>query len=153
MNFGHDGPYQFKEVGINGKNSEFHAAMGLCNLNYVGKCLQKRKELTEYYDQNMYDVPVTRPVIRSGTSYNYAYYPVVFESGQIRRKVVHHLSEHSIETRRYFCPSLETLNYMPDADVPISNSISERVLCLPFFYDLTCEDIDLVVDEIKNAMR
>src|SRR5690606_27065948 len=34
-NFGHNGPSDFKELGLNGKNSEFHAAMGLCNLNYV----------------------------------------------------------------------------------------------------------------------
>src|SRR5665213_2906716 len=35
-NFGFDGPEAFAELGINGKNSEFHAAMGLANLNYVG---------------------------------------------------------------------------------------------------------------------
>lgn len=152
MNFGHDGPYRFKEVGINGKNSEFHAAMGLCNLKYVDKCLQKRRELTEYYDQKMNDVPVTRPAIRNDTVYNYAYYPVVFESQRIRVNVAQHLSNHSIETRSYFRPSLETLNYVASADVPISNSVSGRVLCLPFFYDLTCGQIDKVVETIKNSM-
>ncbi|RQP16654.1 MAG: aminotransferase class V-fold PLP-dependent enzyme, partial [Parapedobacter sp.] len=33
-NFGFSGPESFAELGINGKNSEFHAAMGLANLSY-----------------------------------------------------------------------------------------------------------------------
>jgi dTDP-4-amino-4,6-dideoxygalactose transaminase len=43
-NFGHEGPEHFAEVGINGKNSEFHAAMGLCNLKY--QTIQKDAERT-----------------------------------------------------------------------------------------------------------
>jgi dTDP-4-amino-4,6-dideoxygalactose transaminase len=32
-NFGHDGPERIRRLGINGKNSELHAAMGLVNLS------------------------------------------------------------------------------------------------------------------------
>ena len=49
-NFGFDGPEAFAELGINGKNSEFHAAMGLVNLNYIQDIHLKRKELSELYD-------------------------------------------------------------------------------------------------------
>jgi dTDP-4-amino-4,6-dideoxygalactose transaminase len=49
-NFGHDGPDAFAELGWNGKNSEFHAAMGLVNLNYITAIHNKRKELSEAYD-------------------------------------------------------------------------------------------------------
>src|SRR5690606_15143603 len=50
-NFGHDGQEKFSELGINGKNSEFHAAMGLANLKYVEQILQSRVEQAAYYDQ------------------------------------------------------------------------------------------------------
>ncbi|MBU3677771.1 MAG: aminotransferase class I/II-fold pyridoxal phosphate-dependent enzyme, partial [Chitinophagaceae bacterium] len=50
-NFGHDGPEHFVGLGINGKNSEFHAAMGLLNLHYVDEIMEKRKELYLNYDQ------------------------------------------------------------------------------------------------------
>ena len=40
--FGHDGPYDFAEVGINGKNSEFNAAMGLCNLKHIDEIIAKQ---------------------------------------------------------------------------------------------------------------
>jgi len=42
-NFGHAGPGNFEGMGINGKNSEFHAAMGLCNLKYINNILERRK--------------------------------------------------------------------------------------------------------------
>ena len=44
-NFGFDGPEAFAELGINGKNSELHAAMGLVNLNHIHEIIEKRKLL------------------------------------------------------------------------------------------------------------
>src|SRR5690606_24041183 len=49
-NFGFNGPDAFAALGINGKNSEFHAAMGLTNLGYTTEIYQKRKALTEAYN-------------------------------------------------------------------------------------------------------
>ena len=44
-NFGHDGPEKFDGFGINAKNSELHAAMGLVNLRYVNMILDRRKPI------------------------------------------------------------------------------------------------------------
>lgn len=52
-NFGHNGPEAFFGIGINGKNSEFHAAMGLCNFNYIDAILEKRKKDSLYYDEKL----------------------------------------------------------------------------------------------------
>src|SRR5690606_12366724 len=43
-NFGHNGPETFAEVGVNGKNSEFHAAMGIVTLKYIADILATRKK-------------------------------------------------------------------------------------------------------------
>ncbi|MCL4149747.1 UNVERIFIED_CONTAM: hypothetical protein GTU68_025704, partial [Idotea baltica] len=48
-NFGHKGFEKFECIGINGKNSEFHAAMGLCNLKYVDEIINRRKNLSDHY--------------------------------------------------------------------------------------------------------
>ena len=79
-NFGHDGPEKFNGVGINGKNSEFHAAMGLCNLKHIDKVLSKRKEQSALYDKMLKPLQVTKPMIQEGCQYNYAYYPLIFAS-------------------------------------------------------------------------
>lgn len=152
-NFGHDGPHQFREVGINGKNNEFSAAMGLCNLNYADQCLEKRVQLANYYDKKLENLPLERPRMTKHTDHNYAYYPILLKDTDLRKKVVKTLKENDIETRSYFRPSLQTLSYVEDAEVPVSASVSERVICLPFFYELTFDEIDQVVDVIKTVIR
>ena len=151
-NFGHDGPYTFKAVGINGKNNEFNAAMGLCNLKYADECLEKRIKLAEYYDDKIQNLPLQRPEIQDHTSYNYAYYPVLFESSEARKAVAESLEERKIETRSYFRPSLSVLPYVYKTEMPIAASISDRVLCLPLFYDLTEQKIDQVSEEIERVL-
>ena len=66
-------------VGTNAKLSEFHAAMGLCNLKYVDEEIQRRKRATERYDERLTGVSGLQlfPKI-AGLKRNYAYYPVIF---------------------------------------------------------------------------
>ena len=112
-NFGHSGFDVFDGVGINGKNSEFHAAMGLCNLPYVESILIDRKRIHEMYDRFLLDLPLKKQkILKETTKYNHAYYPVVFESEEILLNVKAHLEKNNIFPRRYFYPSLNKLNYI-----------------------------------------
>ncbi len=152
MNFGHDGPYHFQGVGINGKNSELHAAMGLCNLKYADEIFDKRKKLSEIYDNKLNELPVQRPEVTENTIYNYAYYPVLFESENAMKSAAGYLSSKGIETRNYFKPSLNQLPYVDKAHVPVSESVANRVLCLPLYFDLTEEMIDIVTGSLEKSM-
>ena len=144
-NFGFDGPENFAELGINGKNSEFHAAMGLANLKYIDVIHQKRKELTERYDNKLKTLKARRPVWHNGSENNFSYYPIVFESEELMLRCIEFLKLHEVFTRRYFYPSLATsLPYVENADLPVTEDIASRVLCLPLYYDLTFEEVDLI---------
>ncbi|HRE65257.1 MAG TPA: DegT/DnrJ/EryC1/StrS family aminotransferase, partial [Ferruginibacter sp.] len=68
----------YYSVGINGKNSEFHAAMGLCVLPEIDKIINARKESCDLYDTLLHNIQ--RPVLPQDVIYNYAYYPVIFKS-------------------------------------------------------------------------
>lgn len=154
MNFGHDGPYNFKEVGINGKNSEFHAAMGLCNLSHAAEILNRRKVQVGQYRSELENQPVQFQRTRSNTKYNYAYFPVIFDTAQATSKVEKHLTQNGVETRRYFTPSLNKLNYInsPDA-MPVAEDVSRRVLCLPLFYELAPKEISYVCSTISETLE
>lgn len=152
MNFGHDGPYRFREPGINGKNTEFHAAVGLCNLKYVDECLEKRKKLAKYYSDRIQQLPVSRPLISAHTRYNYSYYPILFKTLEIREMIAQKLKEKAIETRSYFKPSLQYLPYVDSTNVPVSTSIADRVLCLPFYFDLTFDDVDRITEVLHDEL-
>lgn len=144
-NFGYDGPDKFHGLGINGKNSEFHAAMGLCNLKYISEILVRRQEMSERYNKMLLPLRVARPVIQYKTEYNYSYYPIIFESEESLLKAVESLHGAYVYPRRYFYPSLETLNYVKQhQDVPVSSDCSKRVLCLPLYHELSFEEIDMI---------
>ena len=144
-NFGFDGPESFADLGINGKNSEYHAAMGLANLKYLEMIHHKRKELTARYDEKLKNLKARRPAWHSASENNFAYYPLVFDSEELMLQCVELLKLNEIFTRRYFYPSLATsLPYVKPQDLPLTDDISKRVLCLPLYYDLTLEEVDLI---------
>jgi len=144
-NFGHDGPDRFAELGINGKNSEFHAAMGLVNLKYVDQIIATRKTLSNHYDRFMATFQGVKPEISSDVTYNYAYYPVIFNSEKLLLKVFETLNQNWINPRRYFFPSLENLPYINQkARCEVAGAIAGRALCLPLFDTITKEEIDMI---------
>jgi len=144
-NFGISGFDTFAELGINGKNSEFHAAMGLVNLKYIQEIKNKRKELTERYNDKLKSLKSYRPLWYNEASENYPYYPLVLESEELLIKIKSILDSNEIFTRRYFYPSLaNSLPYLKPKDFSITDNVSKRVLCLPLYYDLTFEEVDLI---------
>jgi dTDP-4-amino-4,6-dideoxygalactose transaminase len=155
-NFGHKGQEEFWGLGINGKNSEFHAAMGLCVYPYISEILESRKKLSETYDRYFKELKlsVRRPEIPVGTDYNYAYYPIVFDTEKQLLTVKDNLNAAYIYPRRYFYPSLNTLPYLESRQaLSVAESIASRVLCLPLYHDLPQESIKRICSIIAEVLK
>jgi len=150
-NFGFDGPVRFKELGINGKNSEFHAAMGLVNLNHMENIHKKRKQLSELYDLKLKDLNITKPLWHSKSNPNFAYYPIIFKTEALLLKVKKELEANEIYGRRYFYPSLaQSLPYVGHSDLKVTDDIAKRVFCLPFHIGLSLDEVNLICQLINN---
>lgn len=148
--FGHIGDDYFTQ-GVNGKNSEFHAAMGLCNLPKLETLMAAREKHSKHYSALLSPAVVSRPTIPEHVKYNYAYYPVVFDSEQTLLKVRELLLSNGVSTRRYFYPSLNNLPFLEAYDpCPVSEDISKRVLCLPMYFDLEASDIERISNIINS---
>ncbi len=143
-NFGHNGPEDFAEVGINGKNSEFHAAMGLVNLKYVKLVTDSRMKQFDQYNSWMKHLRVKTIQLHPESNFNFSYYPIIFESEEAVGKAVELLNGNWIYPRRYFYPSLNNLRYVANYPTPVCDQISTRVLCLPIYHNLSLEEIDFV---------
>ena len=152
-NFGHETPISFAQVGVNGKNSEFHAAMGLSNLPFVSEIIARRKLLSDYYSQLLVNTQLVKQQITAHTAYNYSYYPVLFETHDAMMAVIAGLEAEGVFPRRYFCPSLDTLNYVSAQYCPVSRSVSERILCLPLYHTLTLEEINFICSLIIKHLN
>lgn len=152
-NFGHTSPVTFGDVGINGKNSEFHAAMGLCNLKHINEILLSRKTQSEIYDGWLLNTVLRKPSITEGTSYNYSYYPVIFPSEELLLKTVEALEAQWIYPRRYFYPSLNEIPFVSGNKCQVSESMSRLVLCLPLYHGLTIEEQEMIVRVILRSLK
>lgn len=147
-NFGLQGECSIVE-GINAKNSEFHAAMGLCNLNYIDSNFKKRKEISSLYNSLL---PQYIQCIHTSAEveYNYAYYPILLPSENILKKVANSLLENNVHTRRYFYPSLNNLSYIKDVtSCPMADDISKRILCIPLYADLELGQVEKIAELIN----
>lgn len=154
-NFGFNGPEAFAELGLNGKNSEFHAAMGLANLPFIDSIIEKRLALTERYNDKLKNFKAVRPLQNFRANPNGAYYPIVVESEELLLKCMDILKAHEIFGRRYFYPSLaESLPYVEKSEnLSIANDVAKRVLCLPLYYNLSFEEVDLICRLMLRAQN
>lgn len=149
-NFGNcDGTYKY--IGINAKNSEFHAAMGLCVFDHLDEILSKRKENYEYYKE-LLNGYVYMTDIPENFTYNYIYFPIVFKNEEQLLKCFDALAEKNVFARRYFYPSLNDTGLFGESNTPVATDISKRIGCLPLDTYLEKEDIELICDTIKNNL-
>jgi dTDP-4-amino-4,6-dideoxygalactose transaminase len=149
-NFGHNGPLEFHGLGINGKISELQAAMGLTVFPYMDTILSERRKIIEIYDQSLDFAKLKKIKLRENTQWNYSYYPVIFESEEQLLKAQKALNEQEIFPRRYFYPSLNTIEYVKGKPMPVSESIASRILCLPLYVELKVTDLEKIVHYINR---
>jgi len=63
------------------------------------------------------------------------------------------LNSEDIYPRRYFYPSLDTLDYInPSQFCRISRDIASRILCLPIYAELQTTDVHKICEIIKNRL-
>ena len=153
-NFGINDPERIVYPGDNAKMSEFHAAMGLCNLRHLDEWIAMRKAVVERYRRNLSGVPgltITQDV--PGVESNYAYFPVVFDGSKYTRDEA--AKRHAVQgifARKYFYP-LTNHNKaygFHGEETPVALHIAERVLTLPLYPDLATEDVDRICEIICN---
>ena len=150
--FGHLGPIDYYGVGINGKISELQAAMGLAVFPYNKMILEEREKVVDQYNKNLDFSKLKNIKLREDTNWNYSYYPIIFENEEKLLAIQEELSNKEIFTRRYFYPSLNTIEYTKGNSMPISESIASRVLCLPLYVGLSTVDLEKIVSIINTNL-
>lgn len=148
-NFGHNGPVEFHGLGINAKISELQSAMGLAVFDNLDHIFNERKKVVDFYLKNLNFDKVSTMKIRKNTEWNYSYFPVIFQSEEALLSAQQKLNKAEIFPRRYFYPSLNTIDFVHGESMPISESIASKILCLPLYVGLTQEELKLIVNLIN----
>ncbi|MCB0766235.1 MAG: DegT/DnrJ/EryC1/StrS family aminotransferase [Flavobacteriales bacterium] len=139
----------FELMGINAKNSEFHAAMGIANLPHYEEIMARRKTQWAHYARVLDGLPVQLIRVDDSDGYNHSYFPVVFRDQLSMMSVREALDAIDIHPRRYFSPATTELPYVQlDGTCPTAENLASRVLCLPMYHELQ----EGVPDEVAGVI-
>jgi dTDP-4-amino-4,6-dideoxygalactose transaminase len=138
------------ELGTNGKMSEYHAAVGLVNLEVIDDVLERRLAVFEEYIKQLKDV-VEIPSWHNDANHNSAYMPIKLNDRAELVKLQTSLLDNNIQSRNYFSPSLESL-YGDAPFCPVSQELAQSVLCLPMHVNVTLSDVNKIVDVVKRTL-
>ena len=151
INFGIKNPQEIPHLGTNAKMNEFEAAMGLCILDDIEDIKTNRKKVVGNYKIGLESL-VTFQKQNEQANENYSYFPILFKNETQLLKVQNALNDNQIFPRRYFYPSLDTLEYIePKQECIISRDISKRILCLPIYAELEKGNQDKIIDIIRKC--
>ncbi|WP_162197944.1 DegT/DnrJ/EryC1/StrS family aminotransferase [Pseudoalteromonas rubra] len=159
INFGLDGEFA-SEAGINGKLSEFHAAMGLSVLDDLDLILSQRKDQIATYKSLLHN-SVNYQAVIVGHDICPSYMPILLPNEHSVLNIINKLAKLNIFPRRYFYPAINKSPYYqkicPNISMPVAENVSSRILCLPLFPGLNKQAIsqisNIITHEVKSTLR
>lgn len=159
-NFGFAGETEVVAPGINAKMDEIRSALGLLNLKYVEGAIESRRKAAVAYRELLSGTPGIKymedmPNVR----HNYSYFPIFVDSkqfGMTRDQLYQKLRDNGVLGRRYFYPlisefstyrGLDSANY---DNLRVAHKAADSVICLPMHHELSENDVERIVDIIRN---
>lgn len=147
--------------GFNAKMTEFSAAMGLINLPYLDKNIEKRKKLVEYYIAAFSEIPgIVTYNYQKNIDYNYAYFPVMIEKekiGKSRDEISAELRKSGIQTRKLYetltCDYTFYCRKGYRRDTKFAEEIAMKCIDFPLYTDLKIQDINKIQHEIWRIVN
>ncbi len=143
--------------GTNAKMNEFQSAMGICNLRHLDEEIAKRGKIVEKYDDCLSNVDGIILNSKQDKVCNNAYYPILVdkeEYGMDRDQLIELLKSHNIFARKYFYPATNQFScykYLNQCGAtPYADIVSNSILCLPMFAELSQEDVNRIGKIIKD---
>ena len=159
-NFGITDQEHVEYVGGNAKMNEFSAAMGICNLRHLDENIKRRKTIYDRYVEKLSGVEGLILNKVENDESNYAYFPIRIKEEQLgvsRDAIFNELENNDIYPRKYFYPLTSQYdcyeNRFDSSKTPIALEISENILTLPIYSDLSIEDVDMICDIICNKIN
>jgi dTDP-4-amino-4,6-dideoxygalactose transaminase len=156
--YGNPGNYDTAFAGLNARLSELHAALALESLTQLDEHLARRRQLVATYLEGLSDAPGVRPQhVAEGDVSTYKDFTIVVDESEFgvdRDTLVAALRAEGIDTRCYFSPPVhrhQAYREGPEAALPHTDWVADRVVSLPIWRDLPVESIEIVADVVRRV--
>jgi dTDP-4-amino-4,6-dideoxygalactose transaminase len=158
-NFGFEDEVTVTTQGINGKMSELNSVIGIAQLPLFDAAIQKRKAVDQNYRDQLAQVNgISCACHNEDYEPNFSYFPILVESEypESRDALYERLKKNNIFSRRYFYPLISSfpmyskINSAAVENLPVANSVANKILCLPIFPDLSPEQQQRIIDLVAG---
>lgn len=154
-NHGRKSHYDYEGLGINSRLDALQAALLSVKLNHLETYNKRRRSLATRYYENLKDVrSITLPEERIG-KHVYHQYTITIAAG-LREAFINFLKQQGIGTAIYYPKPLHQINFLVNhevsrsTDCSIAERMSQEVVSLPIWPELTFEELDRVCEVIKQ---
>ena len=153
--------YTWVDVGSSYVLSDVLAAFLFAQLENLEKITQRRKEIFDLYlnefsalaEKGSFQLPTIPRDCQSG----YHCFYLIVEDANLRRQLLNYLNQKKIGAVFHYVP----LHLSPigrsfgyrDRQLPMTESISERLIRLPFYYTLSVDEQLFVIDQVKKFFK
>ena len=147
---------KYEHLGYNWRMSSITAAMGISQLNKLDKIIKMRQENAIFISSKLSKHSEIRvPAPPSGHEHIYQMYTIQLENEKIRDELHDYLSEKGIFSKVYFSPIHLTPFYkakfnQKENSLPNTEKISQQVLTLPIYPNMTMEEKNYLVDTVSE---
>jgi dTDP-4-amino-4,6-dideoxygalactose transaminase len=159
-NYGVLSNYNAHFPGLNGKMSEMHAIVGLHNLRRCAQLIEVRQERARTFRSKVENATGFRVTAwPEGIQHTFKDFTVFLPESiheDRRPAIIQALADRGIETRAYFYPPVHEQAYFTrfaTRALPKTERLSRRVITLPFYSSLSCEEMDYVTGALAEIER
>lgn len=149
-------------LGYNYRLDEISAALGVAQLKRIREILAKRKKVADLYNKKLKNIKNLQIPYQSPESVLSWFVYVVKLSeryaGKKRDAIIKAMEKRGIKCSNYFQPIHLQPFYRNEFGYksgmfPVAENISARTLALPFFSDLKEQEIDAVVESLRQVIK
>lgn len=149
-----------ERIGYNYRMNELQAAIGIVQMERLDEILEKRQKVANMYNERLKEIKgIIIPYIDTKvTKMSWFVYVIRLNSDIDRNKVLEYLSNNNIGCKPYFSP-IHLQPYMKKVfgfkqnDFPITEKISNSTIALPFYNNLTIDEIDYIAEKLEEAIN
>ena len=153
--------YTWVDVGSSYVPSEISCAFLYAQLEQFEQITERRRQIYQQYLDRLQPLEAAEmlrlPRIPANCTANYHMLYILLPSGELRDGLIEHLRSQAIQSVFHYIPLHDspmgmTFGYKT-GDLPVTESVSRRLLRLPFFYEITDAEQTKIAESIADFLN
>lgn len=148
--------YHYDHVGYNSRLDTLQAAVLSVKLKYIDEAIKKREEIANAYKERLGNCEYVKiPAVKGDQKHVYYVFNILVEN---RDGLAEHLKKNEVGYSIYYPmplhlqKSFEYLGYKK-GDFPVAERVSEKIIALPIYPEMTIDEVEYVCETIKNFYK